>query len=434
VPQARLDDMARRVVRSMFTHGLVEDPVAEGGAIDAAANAAVSQADAEQGIVLLKNDGNLLPLTSRARRIVVVGGHADKGVLAGSGSSLVYPRGGNAVPGLEPTGWPGPVMYFPSSSVQELRRLVPGANVTYVDGSDPAAAAAAARSADIAIVFATQWSSESIDVPMALDGNQNALIDAVASANPRTAVVLETNAGVAMPWAARVPAIVEAWYPGTKGGTAIADVLTGRVNPSGHLPVTFYASDAQLPRPVRPGTKSEMDEFALPYSEGAAVGYKWMDAKNLQPLFPFGHGLSYTSFGYGPISATATADGRVRVHFTLQNTGRRAGMAVGQVYASPAGGGWEAPKRLVAFDKVELAAGASKSVDVDVDPRLLATFDEAAHAWQIAPGSYTLTLGASSRDLRSKTNVTLPALTLPSNWRPGQAAASRAPQRGERGR
>ena len=434
VPQARLDDMARRVVRSMFAHGLVEDPVAEGSAIDAAASAAVSQADAEQGIVLLKNDGNLLPLTSRARRIVVVGGHADKGVLAGSGSSLVYPRGGNAVPGLEPTGWPGPVMYFPSSPVQELRRLVPGANVTYVDGSDPAAAAAAARSADIAIVFATQWSSESIDVPMALDGNQNALIEAVASANPRTAVVLETNAGVAMPWAARVPAIVEAWYPGTKGGTAIADVLTGRVNPSGHLPVTFYASDAQLPRPVRPGTKSEMDEFALPYSEGAAVGYKWMDAKNLQPLFPFGHGLSYTSFGYGPISATATSDGRVRVHFTLRNTGRRAGMAVGQVYASPAGGAWEAPKRLVAFDKVELAAGASKSVDVDVDPRLLATFDEAAHAWRIAPGSYTLTLGASSRDLRSKTNVTLPALTLPSNWRPGQAAAAPAPQRGERGR
>jgi beta-glucosidase len=133
------------------------------------------------------------------RRIAVIGGHADKGVLAGSGSSLVYPRGGNAVSGLEPTGWPGPVMYFPDSPVQELQRLAPNASVTFVDGTDPAAAAAAARAADVAIVFGTQWSSESIDVAMKLDGNQDALIDAVAAANPRTIVVLETNAGVAMP-------------------------------------------------------------------------------------------------------------------------------------------------------------------------------------------------------------------------------------------
>jgi beta-glucosidase len=133
------------------------------------------------------------------RRIAVIGGHADKGVLAGSGSSLVYPRGGNAVPGLEPIGWPGPVMYFPDSPVQELQRLAPNASVTFVDGTDPAAAAAAARAADVAIVFGTQWSSESIDVAMKLDGNQDALIDAVAAANPRTIVVLETNAGVAMP-------------------------------------------------------------------------------------------------------------------------------------------------------------------------------------------------------------------------------------------
>jgi beta-glucosidase len=269
---------------------------------------------------------------------------------------------------------------------------------------------------------------------MKLDGNQDALIYAVAAANPRTADVLETNSGVAMPWAERVPAIVEAWYPGRAGGRAIANVLTGRVNPSGHLPVTFYQSDAQLPRPVRPGSSSEMDEFTLPYSEGAAVGYKWMDAKNLAPLFPFGHGLSYTSFDYGPISAAPGANGGVRVQFTLRNSGRRAGMAVGQVYAASAAGGWEAPKRLVGYSKVALAPGASKTVSVDVDPRLLATFDEATHAWRIAPGSYTLTLGASSRDLRSNTSVTLPGLTLPSNWRPGQAAAAPAPQRGERGR
>jgi beta-glucosidase len=282
-------------------------------------------------------------------------------------------------------------------------------------------------------VFATQWSSESIDVPMALDGNQNALIDAVATANPRTAVVLETNAGVVMPWAARVPAIVEAWYPGTLGGRAIADVLTGRVNPSGHLPVTFYAADAQLPRPVRPGDKSEMDVFNIDYSEGAAVGYKWVERQNLRPLFPFGHGLSYSRFGYGPISASPRANGAVHVRFTLRNSGQRRGMAVGQVYASPASGGWEAPKRLVGFAKVDLAPGQAKTVDVDIDPRLLATFDEAGHAWHVAGGQYRLMLGASSADLRSNTTVTVAPVSLPSNWRPGLAAAALSPRRGERG-
>jgi beta-glucosidase len=306
--------------------------------------------------------------------------------------------------------------------------------VTFVDGADPTAAASAAKAADVAIVFATQWSSESIDVPMALDGQQDALIHAVAAANPRTAVVLETNAGVVMPWATQVPAIIEAWYPGTKGGAAIANVLTGRVNPSGHLPVTFYASDSELPRPVRPGMTSEMDQFSLPYSEGAAVGYKWVDRNSFQPLFPFGHGLSYTSFDYGPISARPGPNGGLQAQFTLRNTGNRPGMVVGQVYASAPAGGWEAPRRLVGFAKVELAPGTAQTVSVDVDPRLLATFDERGHAWRISPGVYSLALGASSRDLRSNTSVTMPALILPSNWRPGQQAAAPPAQRGERGR
>jgi beta-glucosidase len=151
-------------------------------------------------------------------------------------------------------------------------------------------------------------------------------------------------------------------------------------------------------------------------------------------LFPFGHGLSYTTFAYGPVTASPNAGGGVRVHFTLRNTGKVRGMATGQVYASPVAGGWEAPKRLVGFKKVDLAPGASKSVDVDVDPRLFATFDEGAHSWRIAPGAYKISLGASSRDLKTSTLVDLPELTLPANWRPGQAAAAPPPQRGERGR
>jgi beta-glucosidase len=431
VPESRLDDMATRILRPMFQHGLVDSPVTASATINFAADEAASQADAEQAIVLLKNDGNLLPLG--ARRIVVVGGHADKGVLSGSGSSLVYPRGGNAVPGLEPAAWPGPVMYFKSSPVDELRRLLPNATISFVDGTDPAAAAAAARAADVAIVFATQWSGEGMDVAMKLDGNQDALIDAVAQANPKTAVVLETNAGVAMPWAARVPTIVEAWYPGRAGGKAIANVLTGKVNPSGHLPVTFAALDSQLPRPVKPGGNTEKEKFELPYTEGAAVGYKWFEKNNLQPLFPFGHGLSYTRFDIGPATARPNADGTVTVSFSVRNTGQRRGMEVAQVYVAPSGGGWEAPKRLGGFSKVDLAPGAFRNVSVTIDPRLLATFDNGAHEWRIAPGGYQILVGASSQDIRQTTTVSLAALTLPSSWRPGQAAAAPAPQRGELG-
>lgn len=177
-----------------------------------------------------------------------------------------------------------------------------------------------------------------------------------------------------------------------------------------------------------------MDEFALPQAEGAAVGYKWVDRNNLQPLFPFGHGLSYTTFHYTKISAEPAPAGGVRVQFGIHNGGNRGGMAVGQVYASPANGGWEAPKRLVGFAKVELAANAAQNLTVDVDPRLLATFDEAAHAWRIAPGDYVFMLGSSSRDLHTRTTVSLPALTLPANWRAGQPAAAPAAQPGERGR
>ncbi len=433
VPQARIDDMARRVLWALYSTGAQDHPATENGPIDYAADEAVSESDAEQGIVLLKNDGNLLPLGPSVRRIVVIGGHADKGVLAGSGSSLVYPRGGNAVPGLQPTGWPGPVMYYNSPPVRELQRLTPNAAITFVDGSDPAAAAAAARNADVAIVFGTQWSSESIDVAMKLDGNQDALIEAVAAANPHTAVVLETNAGVAMPWAARVPAIVEAWYPGRAGGKAIANVLTGRVNPSGHLPVTFYASETQLPRPVRPGSQSEMDEFPLPYREGAAVGYKWVDKNNLKPLFPFGHGLSYTSFSYGKPTASVTGSNGILVSVPVTNSGHAAGMEVAQVYVSPATARWEAPKRLGTWVKVALAPGQTATVSNKIDARLLATFDEASHQWRIAPGTYRIMVGASSRDIRQTTTITLPAMTLPSNWRPGPESVGPAPKRGERG-
>ncbi|MHA6720317.1 beta-glucosidase [Sphingomonas sp. RS6] len=413
VSQARLDDMAMNILRSMFAHGLFDHPVTA-APIDLPADmlakhAAVTRADAEAGIVLLQNKGDVLPVAASARNIVVIGGRADKGVLAGSGSSLVYPVGGNAVPGLEPTVWPGPIMYYPSSPLDALRRQLPGAKITYLDGSDPAAAAAAAKNADIAIVFATQWAGEAFDVSLSLTDGQDTLIDAVADANAKTVVVLETGGPVLTPWSNKAAAILEAWYPGTQGGEAIANVLTGKVNPSGHLPATFPASLEQLPRPAAP------NEGETRYDEGAAVGYKWYDLKGHTPAFAFGHGLSYTSFAYSALQAQP-AGKSIAVRFTVRNTGKRAGAAVPQVYV--AGNGWEAPKRLGGFDKVTLAPSQSKQVSLTIDPRLLATFDGASKEWVVAPGEYKVMLARSASDIVETKSVTVKGERLPVGWRP----------------
>jgi beta-glucosidase len=422
VSQARLDDMARRVLRGLFASGVVEKPV-KIAPIDYAAHAKVTRADAEEGVVLLKNDKGLLPLLSEkgvasARKIVVIGGHADVGVLSGGGSSQVYPIGGRAVQGEGPASWPGPMIYFPSSPLKALKARLPGADIQFADGKDKAAAAKLAAGADVVLVFATQWNGESFDSPLTLENDQDALIDAVAAANAKTVVVLETGGPVLMPWLSKVGGVVEAWYPGSEGGEAIARVLTGEVDASGRLPVTFPAALDQLPRPVLDGDPKKPDDlFAVDYTiEGAAVGYKWFDKKGHQPLFAFGHGLSYTTFAYDNLKAE-TKGGALSVSFDVRNTGKRAGKAVPQVYVSPkdakAIGGWEAPQRLAGFSKVELAPGATTRVTLSVDPRLLATWDDKAHGWSVAAGSYTVALGASSRDTAAKADVTVAARSLP---------------------
>lgn len=408
IGQDRIDLMVTRILHAMFDHGLVDRPVAEGQPIDFAAHRAISRRGAEAGIVLLRNEGGLLPLTG-AGRIVVIGGHADKGVLSGGGSSQVYPDGGNAVPGLEPTSWPGPVVYYPSSPLEELRKLLPGARIDFADGSDVGAAARLAASADVAIVFGTQWASESIDVKLQLDGEQDALIAAVAAANSRTVVVLQTGGPVLMPWADSVPAIVEAWYPGRAGGEAIARVLTGAVNPSGHLPVTFPRSLDQLPYPGEPRKGDVV------YDEGAAVGYKWFDREGHEPLFAFGHGLSYTSFKHDHLAVAREGDGLVAM-VEVTNTGSRAGADVVQVYVS--GRGWEAPRRLGGFARVFLEPGERRTVEVHVDPRLLGAWYDDRPGWIHAAGAYTVTVGKSSRELGEALLVELPPSHLPPEWHP----------------
>ena len=400
VPQARMDDMVRRILRAMFATGVMDHPVSDQSAsIDLAAGARASQADAEEAIVLLKNDGALLPLASSIKTIAIIGGHADVGVLSGGGSAQTYPAGESAVPNEGPAYFPGPMVYQPSSPLAALAQRTK-ARITYIDGKDILAAAKLAEASDVAIIFANQWTAESIDAPtLGLPGTQDALISVVGAANPRTIVVLQTGGPVTMPWLGKVKSVVEAWYPGTRGGEAIARVLSGEVNPSGHLPATFPEAESQLPRKVIDGDPTEKRppaRYTADYNiEGAAVGYKWFEQRGMKPLFAFGHGLSYTSFGMDELAAVAR-DGALTVSFAVRNTGKRDGKAVPQVYVAPAHGGWEAPKRLAGWDKLALKPGEQQHATLRIDPRLLGVYDSATHGWKIAAGDYIVTLAESA--------------------------------------
>jgi beta-glucosidase len=410
LPAARLDDMVRRILRSMFATGVVDHPVDGAPAvIDFAADARVAQADEEEGIVLLKNTGGILPLARTAKDLLVIGAHADRGVLSGGGSSTVFPVGGNAVPAPASAGWPGPEVYLPSAPVGAIMGQAPQTNIHYLDGTDIAAAARQAARADRVVIFATQWAAESLDVPLSLDGDQDQLIAAVAAANPHTVVVLETNGAVLMPWLSKVAAVLEAWYPGSGGGPAIARVLYGDVDPSGRLPVTFPAALSQLPAATLPGRGlPDRQPFSVAYRAGAAVGYKWFQRRGLQPLFPFGYGLSYTRFRYTGLRSRV-AGGQLTVSLTVTNSGSRRGTAVPQVYVGPVAGGWEAPRRLGGWSQVSLQPGGSAAVSIRIDPRLLAVFDESHERWQRAAGTYRVWVGDSSASFPLSAAVLLPA-------------------------
>ncbi|HWU50828.1 MAG TPA: glycoside hydrolase family 3 C-terminal domain-containing protein [Asticcacaulis sp.] len=406
ITQQRLDDMAARVLWPLFQYGVIDDPV-KTGPIDFKADAAVSQNAAEQSLTLLKNDDDLLPLTG-VKTVAVIGGHADKGVLSGGGSSGVHPVGGSALPVEK--GWPGSAIWMPSSPLDELKAELPRAKISYSEGDDIAAAAAAAAKAEIAVVFVTDWKGEGFDTTLDLKDNQDALVAAVVKANPKTVVVLETGGAVLMPWADQVPAILEAWYPGIRGGAAIARVLTGKVDPSGHSPISFPASTDQFAHADIPGFGHPDGLPAhITYDEGAAIGYKWYDVKGFKPLFAFGRGLSYTSFAVSGAKADV-ADDAITVTGTLANTGKFDGKGVVMAFVVPSdwqGAGWEAPKRLAGFAKLDLKPGAGQSFTLKVDPRLLATWEAADDSWRIKAGTYHILLGQASDDLPLSLDVTL---------------------------
>ncbi|MBB6091217.1 beta-glucosidase [Povalibacter uvarum] len=409
VSGARVAEAARRIARSLFAVGVIDHPARPGGAIDRDAHGDVAERVALAGMVLLTNDG-VLPLSKKIRRIAVIGGFADRGVLSGGGSSQVMPYGGHF---LDTRGREGIAAIFSpvyglSSPLQALRALLPAAQIEFDDGADAAKAAALARSVDVAIVFATRAEEEGSDSPdFQLPFDQDALIDAVASSQPRSVVVLETGNPIAMPWLSKAGAVVQAWYPGQRGGEAIAKILAGAESPSGRLPMTFPRAAKQLPRPVIAGIErarrtpfglgAPVEPFAIDFQEGSDVGYRWFERQGEQPLFAFGHGLTYTTFAYRDLRIE---DGdKPRVTFVLTNSGSRAGTETAQLYAAPPG----RTHRLAGWARVTLQPGESRSITIDADPRLLASYDKKT-GWQRVAGTYSMYVGpaAGMRTLQSK--------------------------------
>ena len=424
VPMAEVDEHVRRILRSMFATGVVDDPTRR-SVVDVVGGFEVAQKLAEQSIVLLRNERAQLPLdASRLRTITVIGAHSDVGMLSGGGSAQVDPPGGNAImpPGQGRTTWQAHI-WFPTSPLKAIRARAPAAKVEYDPGTDSSSAASLAKTADVAIVFAHQWESEGMDLDsLSLPDHQDDLIAKVAEANPHTIVVLESGSAVTMPWAGQVASIVEAWYPGSRGAEALVRVLFGDVNPSAKLPITFPKSDADLPHPtlVKPPKESTttgggpdvwnkiakgLPAFQISYDEGLKVGYKWYDAEHKDVLFPFGYGLSYTSYRYSDL--TLTSGKSVRLTFYLLNTGAKAGAEIAEVYAALPVSAGEPPKRLVGWSKVKLDPGESKEVTIEIDPWYLSIFNVDRDAWQLLPGEYTFLVGGSSRDLPLKASVDL---------------------------
>jgi beta-glucosidase len=420
VPEARLDDMARRILTSIFAHGLADRSDAP-DRVDFAASDQTALAVAREGTVLLRNQG-LLPLPANTRTIVVIGAHADLGVPSGGGSSQVIPRGGIA--GKEQIGENSAMILDPDSSLKAIRLQFPHARVDFDDGSSPARAAEAAAKADAVILFADQWMTESADArTLDLPGQQDRLVDAVTRANPRTVVVLETGGPVLMPWLTQTAAVLEAWYPGQKGGEAIAEILSGAASPSGRLPVTFPIREDQLPHPQIQGDPNGAPigpvgrgghygaMFSAVYNEGASVGYKWFFERGQQPLFPFGFGLSYTIFALSRLTVSVSGHA-VTASATVRNSGARTGTATPQFYLSGPEGA-RIPLRLVGWDRIDLKPGEASRVTVSIDPRLLATFEENARRWRIQPGPYRLTAGFDSQQRNLTASFELQSATLP---------------------
>ena len=398
VPMSVIDDKLVRRFRTMMQYGLFDNPPAN-QPVPEHADGDESRRIAEAGMVLLKNDGDQLPLNpDNLHTIAVIGPYAAKAATGGGGSSHVIPLYTvDPVPGIQ-------------------QRAGANIKVSFDDGRNIDQAVALAKSADIAIVMVGDRETEGRDHSITLAGNQDDLIQAVAAANSHTIVVLKTGSAVLMPWVDQVPAILEAWYPGEEDGNAVAAVLFGDVNPSGKLPMTFPKQLSDLPANTPeqyPGVNDTVQ-----YSEGIFVGYRHYDAHNIQPLFPFGYGLSYTTFAYKNLAITShknkmaetinlpkfpknLSQHAVSVDMDVTNTGKRTGEEIVQLYIGLPSTSTipQPPLQLKGFQKVSLSPGETGHVHFRLDAQSLACWDTSQHKWTVLPGTYHIMVGASSRNI-----------------------------------
>ncbi|MEN3309768.1 MAG: beta-glucosidase, partial [Micromonosporaceae bacterium] len=397
VSQSTVDTMVSRVLTQMFAFGLFDRAPSgsPGATVSTAAHVAVARQGAEEGTVLLKNNGVLPLSTASIHSIAVLG--------ADGGAAVQSVGGGSAIATSSGTVWP----------LTGIQNRVAGTGVTvqYNDGSNISSATSLAQTSDVAIVFASNnYGNEGSDQPtIDLPGTQNQLISSVAAANPRTIVVLHTNSATTMPWLNQAAAVFEGFYPGQQVGTAIAELLFGDVNPSGKLPVTFPNSLADVPAHTAaqwPGANSQVQ-----YSEGLKVGYRWYDAQNVAPLFPFGYGLSYTTFAFSNLSVGALSGGNSSVSATVTNTGSRAGTEVAQLYVGDPSSTGEPVHQLRNFKRVTLNPGQATTVAFTVSTHDLAHWDSTANAWTTTAGSYQILVGDSSRNLPLSAALTVATTT-----------------------
>jgi len=334
---------------------------------------------------LLKNDGNLLPLdAAKLKRIAVIGPDA---------STHPMPTGGGS------GGANCPYVVTPLEGIKNHTGMA--VNVTYNDGANPSTAAALAKDADIAVVFGHASSSEGSDRGgFSLEGNEDAFIAAVLAAQPNTIVVIHAVGAVLMPWEKQAKAILHAFVPGQEMGNAIADVLFGDVNPAGKLPITLPASATAIPTNTQrqyPGINGQMY-----YDEKLEVGYRWYDAHNVMPLFPFGHGLSYTTFSYTNLIVQGSIAAGLKVTVTITNNGKVAGSEVAQLYLvfpSPAG---EPPQILAGIQKITLKPGDIGTVNFVLNARSVSIWSVSSASWTQVKGDFGILIGSSSRDIRIK--------------------------------
>lgn len=388
VPEAVVDAMLVHRFTKMIQFGWF-GAQAKPRPIPVLEHGATARSIAEQGMVLLKNENGLLPLdNAKIRRLALIGPYALGAMTGGGGSSHVIP-----------TYTIDPVDGIAASLLVQIR---PRLN----DGCDIAAAARLAKSSDVAIVMVGDMDTEGSDQPIELSAHQNDLVQAVAAANPRTVVVVKSGSAVLLPWIDKVPAVLEAWYPGQEDGNAVADVLFGKVNPSGKLPVTFpMSADQTLAADSNryPGNGSEVD-----YSEGLEVGYRGYQAHNIKPLFPFGFGLSYTTFRFSDLIVQSKPQGAV-VRFRVRNTGNRSGADVAQLYVTfpTIDEDQEPPRQLKGFQKIVLAPNETKTIELQLDSPQLSYWSERHHAWQLAHGEFNLAVGDSSANTPLQDTLTI---------------------------